>query len=140
MWEQMFPDVDINTEFVKSDNFLVVLSNLYKNNKLENLERKMVQTHKIESSTVKKVLFLLEFMNFDSDDVFYFYKKKRASGIDNQTISEWIKVNNFKNKWMIKFLDYSPTISATDLMERGIKGVELGQKIKELEAENFKKS
>lgn len=138
MWEQMFPGVKINTDKINSKNFIIVLTNLYLGNNTQSLERMMVQNHKIELNTAKKVVFLLEFLNFNPDDVFDFYKKKRASGMDYQTLNEWIQITNPKNVWMIKFLDYSPTVSATDLMDKGFKGASLGQEIKRLESENFK--
>jgi hypothetical protein len=39
----------------------------------------------------------------------------------------------------IKFVEYKPTISAQDLMSQGFKGKSLGDEIKRLEIENFKK-
>jgi tRNA nucleotidyltransferase/poly(A) polymerase len=140
MWEEMFPGVKINTNKINSKDFIIVLTNLYLGNSTDNLERTMVQTHKIESNLAKKVVFLLNFLNFNPNEVFDFYKKKVQSNIDSDTISKWIKSMGLTDKWMVKFLDYAPSVSATDLMENGFKGAALGQEIKKLEAEIFQKN
>ena len=140
MWEEMFSGVKINTNKINSKDFIIVLTNLYLGNPTDNLERIMVQSHKIESNLAKKVVFLLNFLNFDPNEVFDFYKKKVQSNIDSDTISKWIKTMGLTDKWMVKFLDYVPSVSATDLMENGFKGAALGQEIKKLEAEIFQKN
>lgn len=138
MWDQVFPGSNINTDFIKSDNFIVVIANLFKKESTSGLERKLVLDYKIESDTAKKVIFLIGFMNFKPEVVFEMYKKKVQSGIDDKTILEWIDVNKFNNEWMTKFIDYKPSVSAQELMEKGFKGPELGREIKRLEIEKFK--
>jgi hypothetical protein len=83
---------------------------------------------------------LISFLDFKPDNVFDIYKKKIQCGIDDKTIIEWIKSNNIKDKWSIKFLEYKPTISSNELMERGFKGPELGKEIKRREIEKFKET
>ena len=98
-----------------------------------------MQEYKIESDLAKKIVFLISFLNFIPEDVYDFYKKKQQSGIEDSTILEWLKVNNINDKWMIKFIDYEPSVSAEELMSQGFKGRELGIKIQEIEVEKFKK-
>lgn len=139
LWSEIFPESDINTNTVDTKNFLIIIANLFKNSDVNGLERKMIQDYKIERETAKKVVFLISFLNFKPDHVFDFYKKKQQSGIKDSTILEWLEVNNINDKWMIKFIDYKPSVSAEELMSQGFKGRELGIKIKEIEVENFKK-
>ena len=139
IWSDIFPGSDINTNTVDTKNFLIVIANLFKNENFNELERKMVQNYKIDGDTAKKVVFLISFLNFTPEDVFDFYKKKQQSGIKDSTILEWLEVNNIDDKWMIKFIDYKPSVSSHDLMDKGFKGAELGREIKRLEIENFKK-
>jgi tRNA nucleotidyltransferase/poly(A) polymerase len=144
MWDEVFTGSNINTVLVDSKDFVVVMANLFKKEELGalrigyNLENRLVQEYKIESDLAKKIVFLISFLNFTPEDVFDFYKKKQQSGIKDSTILEWLEVNNIDDKWMIKFIDYKPSVSAEELMKMGFKGSDLGREIKRLEIENFK--
>ena len=144
MWGEVFTGSNINTVLVDSKDFVVVMANLFKKEELGamrigyNLENRLVQEYKIESDLAKKIVFLISFLNFTPEDVFDFYKKKQQSGIKDSTILEWLEVNNIDDKWMIKFIDYKPSVSSEELMKMGFKGSDLGREIKRLEIENFK--
>jgi tRNA nucleotidyltransferase/poly(A) polymerase len=139
MWDQVFPGANINTDFIKSTDFVVVIANLFKNEPLNGLELKLVQDYKIEYDTTKKVIFLLSFSTLTPETAFEMYKKKVQCSIKDTTILEWIKVCSINDPVKIKFLEYKPSTSAEELMAKGITGRDLGIKIKELEVENFKK-
>ena len=138
LWNQIFPGAIINKDLIKSNDFIIIIANLFKHNDINGLERKMIQEYKIESDLSKKVVFLISFLGFKPEYVFDFYKKKTQSSIDNDLIQEWLDVQDVNDKWMINFLDYKPTVSAEELMSKGFKGAELGREIKRLEIEKFK--
>lgn len=140
LWDQIFPDSDINKELISSDNFIILLANLFKLNSIIGLERRMVQEYKIESDLAKKIIFLISFLTFEPGFVFDFYKKKIQSSVDNDLINKWLNVQNIDNKWMVKFIDYKPTVSSEELMSKGFKGRELGIKIKEIEIKKFEET
>jgi tRNA nucleotidyltransferase/poly(A) polymerase len=139
MWEEVFPSANINTDLVDSKDFTIVIANLFKNEEKTQLENKLVQDFKIESDLAKKVVFLISFLGFKPDDVFDMYKKKQQSGTEDSTILEWLEVNNIEDESMIKFVEYKPSVSSKELMDKGFKGAELGREIKRLEIEKFKK-
>lgn len=139
MWDQVFPGANINTDLIKSTDFVVVIANLFKNEPLNRLEDKLVQGYKIESDTAKKVIFLLSFNTLTPETAFEMFKKKEQCFITDTTILEWIKVSSINDPVKIKFLEYKPSTSAEELMAKGITGRELGLEIKRLEIENFKK-
>jgi len=137
MWGEVFPGVKINTDLVDSDDFVIVMTNLFKLEDVKVLERKLVQDFKIDTDLSKKILFLLEFSKFTPNDVLDLYKKKISSGISEKTLLEWIDVNGGSDI-MKKFIIFKPSVNSQDLMDKGFKGRDLGIKIKELEIENFK--
>ena len=139
MWSEVFPGSNINTDLVDSKNFSIVIANLFKNENTNQLENRLVQDYRIENDLAKKVVFLISFLNFTPEDVFDFYKKRQQSGIDDTTILEWLDVNDIDDEWMIKFVNYKPTVSSEELMKKGFKGADLGREIKRLEIEKFKK-
>jgi tRNA nucleotidyltransferase/poly(A) polymerase len=138
MWDEVFPGSDINTDLVDSKDFVVVIANLFKNESLSGLERKLVQEYKIEHETATKVVFLVSLLSFKVEDVFDIYKKRQQCAISDETILEWLKVEGINDDSLIKFVEYRPSISAQELMSQGFKGKELGDEIKRLEIEKFK--
>ena len=138
MWDEVFPGSEINTNLVDSKDFVVVIANLFKNESLSGLERKLVQEYKIEHETATKVVFLVSLLSFKVEDVFDIYKKRQQCAISDETILEWLKVQGINDDSLIKFVEYKPSVSSQELMEKGFKGRELGLEIKRLEIEKFK--
>lgn len=136
LWKEVFPNSNINTNMINSNNLVVIIANLFKNESTLGLERKLVQEYKIEMDIANKVVFLISLYNFKNEDVFDFYRKKVQCAISDSTISEWIEVQNIDNS-LIKFVDYRPSVSSKELMDKGFTGAKLGQEIKRLEAEKF---
>lgn len=137
MWGQIFPGSNISTNLVVSSNFIVVISNLFKNENIFKLDTKLVQEYKIEYESATKIVFLISLLNFKVDEVTEFYKKKVQCGIDDSTILEWININNITDPMVIKFVVYKPTTSSKELMDKGWKGKALGNEIKRIEIERF---
>jgi tRNA nucleotidyltransferase/poly(A) polymerase len=137
LWKEVFPDSNINTNIVNSNNLVVIIANLFKNESIVGLERKLVQNYKIEMDIANKVVFLISLNNFKDENVFDFYRKKLQCAISDSTISEWIEVQNIDNNSLTKFVDYKPSVSSKELMDKGFTGAKLGQEIKRLEAEKF---
>ena len=137
MWNEVFPGTNINTNLVDSKDFIVVIANLFKNESLSGLERKLVQEYRIEHETATKVVFLVSLLSFKVEDVLDFFRKKVSSGISDSTILEWLSNGN-ETPMLINFIHYKPTVSSQDLMEQGFKGNKLGIEIKRLEVEKFK--
>jgi tRNA nucleotidyltransferase/poly(A) polymerase len=139
MWNQVFPGSLINEKLVNSKNFIVIISNLFKNEPYKGLSNKLVQEYKIELEIANKVSFLISLIDFKVEDVFETYKKKQQCDISDSSILEWLNAQNIDNDVLTKFVEYKPSISAQELMSRGFKGKELGMEIKRLEIEKFKK-
>ena len=138
MWSEVFPGSEINTELVDSKDFVVVISNLFKLESPEGLEKRLVQDYKIESETATKIVFLLRLLQLTPELAFDMYKSKLQCHIEDKTILEWFRVLGINDPVKIKFVEYKPTTSAQELMSQGFKGKSLGDEIKRLEVEKFK--
>ncbi len=144
MWDQIFPGSTINTNFVKSKDFVVVLANLFKNESIRGLEDRLIQNFKIPNSVESgkissQIAFLIELSTLTIENVADIYNKKIKCNINDSTILEWLKVNSIDEPMLIKFVEYRPSVSAKELMDKGFMGRELGLEIKRLETERFKK-
>ncbi len=142
MWEEMFPNSNINKNFIKSNNFLTIMINLFKLEDTSKLEKKLIQDYKIDGDLSKKIVFFINLFNFDSNSVFNIYKNKIQCGVTSYDIITFS--DTFKNEVdylsLIKFSKYKPSVSSEELMKNGFKGKELGEEIKRLESEIFKNS
>ena len=139
MWNEMFPNCKINKEKIQSKNLVVVLANLLINENPKSLERKMVNDWRIEGGVSRKVTFLISFLGLEIENVSALYKQKVSSSIDNDTIQEWITVRGFFNPKFLAFLKFEPKVSGDELMKLGFTGSKLGEEIKRLQIEQFKK-
>ncbi len=97
-----------------------------------NSANRLIQDYKIESDVPNKVVFLINFLKFNIELVFDFYKKKQQCDISNNTILEWLKVQNINDDASIKFVEYLPSVSSQDLISQGFSGRELGMKNKRI--------
>ena len=139
MWDQVFPGVEINTDLVDTKDFVVVFTNLFKNADTNRLETKLVQEFRIEQEIAKKIVFLLELSKMKAEDALDLFRKRQQCAITDATILEWLRVSDNQNDMLVKFVGYKPTVSSKELMEQGFSGKELGEEIKRLEIEKFKK-
>ena len=139
MWVEAFPGSIVNKKMIDSNYIVSHLANIFKNENLETLENKMVQSWKIPIDVSRKVKFLISLINFNSDSVMDFYKAKIRCRISNDEILDWIKVANLNDKYLTKFIDFVPKVSAKELMDLGFKAKALGDEINRLESEEFKK-
>jgi len=139
LWSVMFPTLQVNEAFVESSLWLVQLAMLFGDNEREQIKKEMNKMT-FTSDEVDSVLFLKSLMSFKAEDVFDLYKEKERAGIDKNNIIVFVKINRLDLKLVRAFLKYKPTTNGNEVMKKyGVKGPQIGEKIKELEAEIFKK-
>ena len=76
MWNEAFPNSNVNTDLISSKDFIVVLANLFQNEDTSKLERKMVQEWKVEVDVARPVIFLIDFLKLSQDNVVDLFKQK----------------------------------------------------------------
>jgi len=135
MLDKYFPGVKLNKEFVKSDNYLIYLSNLFKYNNPKNLSKVLVDL-KMRRDTADKIEFLVRFLNFDAKNVYSFWKNFSNFTIYPKTLLEWSEINNIKEIGE-KFIKFKPIHNSEELMKNGFKGKSLGDEILKIEENNF---
>ncbi len=139
MWNEAFPGIKVNTDLVNSKNFIVVLANLLLNEDTSKLERKMVTVWKMEIDTAREVIFLIDILKLNTDNVFDLYKQKVRCHVTDNTILEWFRVRNINEKIFHTFLKYIPSVDAEALKAKGFDRKPLGDEIKGWEIREFKK-
>lgn len=139
MWNEVFPGAKINKEIIECSEFVTYIANLFKFDNRFDLERRLVQDYKIEIDVASKVVFLINLLTLTPDNVFDIYKQKIKCRCLDSTIIDWLDLNGITSKIFIRFIDYKPSVSSEELMSQGFKGRELGDEIRRLEVEKFKK-
>jgi len=138
LWSVMFPTLQVNEAFVESSLWLVQLAMLFGDNERDQIKKEMNKMT-FTSDEVDSVLFLKSLLTFKPDDVFDLYKEHERAGIDKNNIIVFAKINRLDLKLVRAFLKYKPTTDGNEVMKKyGVKGPQIGEKIKELEAEKFK--
>lgn len=138
MWEEVFPGSKINTDIEEAEKLTSYISNLFKFEDTSTLENKMILEYKIEGDVASKVVFLIDLLKLTTENAFDLYKKKIRCHVTNSQIIDWLDTCSITKGIFIRFIDYVPSVSAEDLMNKGFKGKELGDEIKRLEIEKFK--
>ena len=139
MWKEVFPGSKINTDIEEAHELTSYVANLFKFEDTQKLENKMILQYKIEGDIASKVVFLIDLLKLNPENAFDLYKKKVRCQCTSAQIIDWLDTCEIHSKIFIRFIDYVPSVSAEDLMAKGFKGKELGDEIKRLEIENFKK-
>ena len=139
MWKEVFPGSKINTDIEEAHELTSYIANLFKFEDTQKLENKMILQYKIEGDIASKVVFLIDLLKLSPENAFDLYKKKVRCHCTSAQIIDWLDTCGVHSKIFIRFIDYVPSVSAEDLMAKGFKGKELGDEIKRLEIENFKK-
>lgn len=138
LWEEVLPGVKINRDIKDSKYLECYLANLLINNDVNKLLNKLVQDFKIEIDMSRKIIFLISLISLNEMNVIDLYKKKVISGVNDDVILDWYKINNISDKMHFSFLKYKPSVSSEELMRKGFTGAKLGDEIKRLEIEKFK--
>jgi tRNA nucleotidyltransferase/poly(A) polymerase len=140
LFDEMFPNLNININNINTFNLVIIYALLFRNNDISTLKIKLPE-FKVPGKYWKPACFLLSLKRYveDLDKLELLYKEKNRYDVDNKTISEFAKLINFNNKYLKAFLKYETTINAEELKKLGFEKAELGAEIKKREIENFKK-
>lgn len=142
LWEYVFPGMKINHNIVNCTSLEVYLGNLFSDEVVDDFNYfndRLIQECFIPNEISRVSTFLIWFKDFTPEKVTEYYTKKNSYRIDNKTISEFISIIGLTGNEFKAFTKYIPTTSAQELMKQGLKGKALGDKIKEIEIEKFKK-
>lgn len=146
--EVIFPEVVLNdfkitNWYRKGISLEIYFAKLFSNNNTDGLANKMIFEFKMETVFTRKVIFLIDllYLNITSGNVLDLYKKKVVSAISTDDILEWYRIIGLMRYSEYRaFLFFKTSVSGNELMKEGFKGKALGDEIKRLELQNFKKS
>ena len=144
LWKPIFELSNINEDIIQMSKLELYLSNLFINEDYKKVYDKIVLKYKIDGDVAKIVhvlLWLESTKNMTGDtlisELITIHKRIIATNVDLKIIEEWFIKKGYSDVYF-KLLRYVNRVNSQELMSMGYKGKALGDKIKELEINNFK--
>jgi len=142
LFKYIFPGLIINKNFIDSNDTLLVITTLLKNNCLKDdncLEILAVKlnTAKYSKNFIKSISFLISMLKLSEDNAYVLKKAQRNSFVEDKQLSTFLKMNSMDSKLIKSFLKFQLTISSKELIASGFKESALGEEIKRLETLSF---
>ncbi|MCK9446747.1 CCA tRNA nucleotidyltransferase [bacterium] len=140
-FDYIFPNYIINRNFETTNNWIIQLTTLLIKNEDKNI-KKLID-FKYEADEVRDILFLKIFLTLSLDNFLELSNKWKISKLGKNKIDSDVLMYFGESFGMdidsIKaFIKFKPSVNGDDVMrEFGLKGRDVGQKIKEIETENF---
>lgn len=142
-FDYIFPNYIINRNFETTNNWIIQLTSLLIKNDDKKI-KKLIEL-KYEADEVRDILFLKTFLTLSLDNFLELSIKWKISRlgknkIDSDVLMYFGQSFGMNVETIKAFIKFKPSVNGDEIMkEFGIKGRAVGEKIKELETENFLK-
>ncbi len=138
LWGVMFPDIEVNKNFIDTKSFILQITNLFSDNK-SNVIKDRLNKMSFSNQEIDSILFFKQFLNLAPETAFELNKKWMISKIDKRLLLDFAKLNRMDLKMVKAFTKYKPTTDGRYVMQQyGLKGPAIADKIKSIEADKFK--
>jgi len=140
--QKVFPKLELSLDFPDQlpKSRAIILACLLKDNKPAKLVARLKEL-KYTDREVKDAVFLINLLWFDANFIYDFKKEILNTSLTKRQIVDWAKMNQLDKNLIEKLVDYKLQVNGNDLIDReGLQGDELRDRIRGLEAENFKKT
>lgn len=137
LWEIMFPNININKNFTNEASWFLQIAQLFMKNETDVI-KKQLNKMTFTNDEINSIIFLKDFMDIEPLTAFDLHKKWQNTVIDRKDLLTFSKRNKLDMKVVKAFIKYKPSIKGGEVVKRfNLKGPEISNKIKELEAEKF---
>ena len=138
LWGVMFPDININKTFIDNKDWYIQIATLFGDNEIDTIKKRLNKLT-FSNEEIDTVVFLKNLLDIKPEEIFELYKKFKTTNIDKRTILDWSRLNRLDTRMVKAFLKYKPSTDGRTVMKDfGVKGPEVAQKIREIEAEKFR--
>jgi poly(A) polymerase len=138
LWSQILPGLKINSKIKNQDSLLLVMAQILINNDVKTIQKVLTKCA-VPSILTNQIIFLINLLSFKKENILKTYKSKIRFSLNDEDIDKWLNINNVTDNDILKFTKFKPSVDSKKVMdEYDLKpSAELGQKINELEVENF---
>jgi tRNA nucleotidyltransferase/poly(A) polymerase len=138
MFEWIFPDLEINKDFIEDNDYMLVMGSLLSTNKIDVLKKRL---NKLTYSTdeIRNVCVLITLLRLNIESAPLLKRVESLSSLSDTQIKEFGKLMDLSSNLIDRFCEYELSVKGDVVREKyGVEGPELGNKMYELEVEIFK--
>lgn len=141
LFDQVFPGLKINSEYLDTPDAIMQMVSLLRDNKLGDIGR-VLKDMKYTKDEIKHVLFLLKMRDLDPKEAYELkrgFKAVKANPADVLAAAKLLGKPPLREaKAFVNFAEAPPALTGRDLIERGMKkGPEMGAAIAKAEREAY---
>lgn len=138
-FQYIFPNLNTNANYIEEKDYIVNLATLLKENdsiELRNILNKVTYSNE----EIKNILFLKSLLHLNENNALDIKKSQYNTSVNDNQILKFSKINGLDEKLIHTFIQYIPSISGKDVMDKmNIKGgPKVGEYIKQMEVDIFK--
>jgi tRNA nucleotidyltransferase/poly(A) polymerase len=136
MFKQIFPGLSVSPSSKKTNNYKLQMADMLWTNGADKVKRKL-NSLKYTNQEVNDIWFLmvLRLPGWPIDNLPMMKNLQKNVKLSTSDIKEWAKMN--RNKNIIKIWNHKLSVTAKDAIAKGLKGKDIGDYIKQKEAELF---
>ena len=138
-FNSIFPNLNINANYIEEKDYIINLATLLKENDSIEL-RDILNKVTYSNEEIKNILFLKSLIHLTQENVLDIKKSQYNTSVTDNQMLEFAKLNGLDEKLIRTFIQYTPSISGKDVMDKmNIKGgPKVGEYIKQMEVDLFK--
>ena len=140
MFKQIFPGLNINAKFINTKDYIVQIANLLKNNHSStvNMKLKKAKYTNQEIKDIKQLLVMSELsLAALGKNIYQIKGEQQNTKLKPQQVKQWASI---VGKKVMKVWNFKLSVTAKDAVAQGLKGKDIGDYIKNKEAELFTSS
>ena len=136
MFKQIFPGLSVSPSSKKTNNYKLQMADMLYTNGADKVKGKL-NSLKYTNQEVNDIWFLmvLRLPGWPIDNLPMIKNLQKNVKLSTSDIKQWAKMNNNKN--IIKIWNHKLSVTAKDAIAKGLKGKDIGDYIKNKEAELF---
>lgn len=139
MWDQIFPGLNVNKNFIASKSVPVQLAALLRDNEWKSIPGKLNHL-KYPADEANAIQFLVMFQGLSVELAFRFKRLFKKSRLSNDELIDFARMIGRPEERLVKgFIRFEPSITGEELQAQGYQGQELGKEMDRRETEIFKK-
>lgn len=139
MFEEMFPNLNINIIDIDTFNIIIIFALLFRDNDIDKLRNKLSK-YKFPGDIADPACFLLRLRdNLENvDKIPTLYKEKIRFHVTAGTIIEFAKLYDLNFNYLHAFLKFEPVkVDIDELMKLGLSGSAIGTEVQKRNVEKF---
>lgn len=138
-FNSIFPNLNINANYIEEKDYIINLATLLKENDSIEL-RDILNKATYSNEEIKNILFLKSLIHLTQENVLDIKKSQYNTSVTDNQMLKFAKLNGLDEKLIRTFIQYTPSISGKDVMDKmNIKGgPKVGEYIKQMEVDLFK--